>query len=95
MSLDRDTVARVATLARIKVAEADLPRLASELSAIVAFVEQLNEVDTTGVAPMVSAVHQKLKSRADRVTEPDQRALVLANAPEADAGFFTVPKVVE
>lgn len=95
MSLDRATVARVATLARIKVAEEDLPALASELNAIVAFVEQLNEVDTSDVEPMVSVVHTRLAMRADVVTEPDRRAAVLANAPDHTTSFFTVPKVVE
>jgi aspartyl-tRNA(Asn)/glutamyl-tRNA(Gln) amidotransferase subunit C len=95
MSLDKATVAKIAHLARIKVPEADQEHLAGELSNILHFVEQLDEVDTQGVAPMTSVVAQQLRRRADQVTDGNYRDKVLANAPEATEGFFTVPKVVE
>ncbi len=95
MSLDKATVAKIAHLARIKVPEADQEHLAGELSNILHFVEQLDEVDTQGVAPMTSVVAQHLRRRADQVTDGNYRDKVLANAPEATEGFFTVPKVVE
>ena len=95
MSLDPKTVARVATLARIRVPEADLAPLAEELSHIVSWIEQLDEVDTSGVEPMTSAVHMKLPMRDDAVTDGGRREAVLANAPQPTEAFFTVPKVVE
>jgi aspartyl-tRNA(Asn)/glutamyl-tRNA(Gln) amidotransferase subunit C len=95
MSLDKATVAKIAHLARIKVPKADQEHLAGELSNILHFVEQLDEVDTQGVAPMTSVVAQQLRRRADQVTDGNYRDKVLANAPEATEGFFTVPKVVE
>ncbi len=95
MSLDKATVAKIAHLARIHVPEQDLAPLAGELSKIIDWVEQLNEVDTEGVPPMTSAVELALRWREDRVTDGDRADDVLANAPEADQGFFTVPKVVE
>jgi len=95
MSLDKATVAKIAHLARIKVPEADQEHLAGELSNILHFVEQLDEVDTQGVAPMTSVVAQQLRRRADQVTDGNYRDKVLANAPDAAEGFFTVPKVVE
>jgi aspartyl-tRNA(Asn)/glutamyl-tRNA(Gln) amidotransferase subunit C len=95
MSIDIDTARKVAKLARIKVEEADLPALAGELSGIVTFMEQLNEVDVTGIDPMVSVTPMRLKRRADVVTDGDIQAQVLANAPDAREGFFAVPKVVE
>jgi aspartyl-tRNA(Asn)/glutamyl-tRNA(Gln) amidotransferase subunit C len=95
MSIDKDTARRVAHLARIDVAEADLEPLAAELSGILGFMEQLNEVDVSGVEPMTSVTPMKLRWRADEVTEGEQRDRVLANAPAARGGFFTVPKVVE
>jgi aspartyl-tRNA(Asn)/glutamyl-tRNA(Gln) amidotransferase subunit C len=95
MAIDKDTARRVAHLARIEVAEADLASLADELSAILGFMEQLGEVDVSGVEPMTSVTPMKLKWRADEVTDGGKRAAVLANAPDARAGFFTVPKVVE
>ena len=95
MSIDVETAARVAKLARIKVDPASLPALAAEFSAILGFIEQLNEVDVTGVEPMTSVTPMRLPRRADVVTDGGQQAAVLANAPDAREGFFAVPKVVE
>ncbi|MFD1913914.1 Asp-tRNA(Asn)/Glu-tRNA(Gln) amidotransferase subunit GatC [Halodurantibacterium flavum] len=95
MSIDIDTARRVAKLARIKVEEGDLPALAGELSNILTFMEQLNEVDVEGVEPMTSVTPQRLKRRADVVTDGGMQEKVLSNAPDAREGFFAVPKVVE
>ena len=95
MSIDIDTARRVAKLARIRVEEADLPTLAGQLSGIVGFMEQLNEVDVTGIEPMVSVTPMRLKRRVDIVTDGDIQRQILANAPDAREGFFAVPKVVE
>ena len=95
MSIDIDTARRVAKLARIRVEEADLPKLAGQLSGILGFMEQLNEVDVTGIEPMVSVTPMRLARRADRVTDGGYPSAVLANAPDAREGFFAVPKVVE
>jgi aspartyl-tRNA(Asn)/glutamyl-tRNA(Gln) amidotransferase subunit C len=86
---------KVAKLARIRVDEADLSALAGELSGIVTFMEQLNEVDVTAIDPMVSVTPMRLKRRADVVTDGDIQRQILANAPDAREGFFAVPKVVE
>ncbi len=95
MAIDTDTARKVAKLARIRVDEADLPRVAQELSGILSFMEQLNEVDVTGIEPMVSVTPMRLKRRADGVTDGGYPAAVLKNAPDAREGFFAVPKVVE
>ncbi|MGB5870613.1 MAG: Asp-tRNA(Asn)/Glu-tRNA(Gln) amidotransferase subunit GatC [Albidovulum sp.] len=95
MSIDIDTARRVAHLARIAVKEDDLPALAGELTGIVNFMEQLNEVDVEGVEPMTSVTPMRLKRRADVVTDGDIQAQILKNAPDAREGFFAVPKVVE
>ena len=95
MSIDIVTARRVAKLARIRVEEADLPRLAEQLSGIVGFMEQLKEVDVTGIEPMVSVTPMRLKRRVDVVTDGNLQREVLANAPDAREGFFAVPKVVE
>ena len=95
MPIDKDTVAAIAQLARIDVAEHDRERIAGELSNILAWVEQLGEVDTEGVAPMTSVVEVALPRRADAVTDGGHADDILANAPERDDGFFVVPKVVE
>ena len=95
MSIDKDTAARVAKLARIKVEEEALPALAEEFNTILGFIEQLNEVDVEGVEPMTSVTPQKLKRRVDNVTDGDQQDKALSNAPDAREGFFAVPKVVE
>jgi aspartyl-tRNA(Asn)/glutamyl-tRNA(Gln) amidotransferase subunit C len=95
MSIDRDTVKRVAHLARIAVSDAEAESLKSDLNAILSFVEQLNEVDVTGVEPMTSVVDMKMKMRSDVVTEGDQADDIVANAPAGEKHFFAVPKVVE
>ncbi len=95
MVLDKATVARIATLARIKVPEAEQEHLAGELSQILNWIEQLNEIDTAGVEPMSSVVAMTLPMRDDVVTDGNCRDEILANAPAAANGFFTVPKVVE
>jgi aspartyl-tRNA(Asn)/glutamyl-tRNA(Gln) amidotransferase subunit C len=95
MSIDAATVRKVAKLARLNIAEARLEPLAGELGAIMAWIEQLGEVDTDGVEPMASAVDLKLPMREDVVTEGGDPAKVLANAPLARDNFFVVPKVVE
>jgi len=99
MSLDKATVARIATLARIKVADGDLDRMAGELQTIISWVEQLNEVDTSGVEPMTSVVEVTLPQRDDVVNDGGYADKILANAREAvregEGGYFTVPKVVE
>jgi aspartyl-tRNA(Asn)/glutamyl-tRNA(Gln) amidotransferase subunit C len=95
MSIDRATAAKVAKLARIRVEEADLPALADEFNAILGFIEQLQELNVDDVEPMVSVTPMRLPRRADVVTDGNQQAKVLANAPDAREGFFAVPKVVE
>ncbi|MFZ1727553.1 MAG: Asp-tRNA(Asn)/Glu-tRNA(Gln) amidotransferase subunit GatC [Albidovulum sp.] len=95
MSIDIDTARRVAHLARIAVKEADLPALAGELSGIVSFMEQLNEVDVAGVEPMTSVTPMRLVRREDVVTDGNIQKQILKNAPDAREGFFAVPKVVE
>ncbi|MCX7889247.1 MAG: Asp-tRNA(Asn)/Glu-tRNA(Gln) amidotransferase subunit GatC [Rhodobacteraceae bacterium] len=95
MSIDTATARKVAHLARIAVREEELPGLARELSGILSFMEQLNEVDVTGVEPMVSVTPMRLKRRADVVTDGNMPEKILSNAPDAREGFFAVPKVVE
>lgn len=95
MSLDTTTVTKIATLARLKVAEADKPQLANELSSILEFVAQLNEVDVTGIAPMTGTQAMQLRLRDDVVTDGGDTASVLSNAPQRTGDFFVVPKVVE
>lgn len=95
MSIDENTAARVAKLARIKVEPEALPALAQEFNGILGFIEQLSEVDVEGVEPMTSVTPQRLKRRVDEVTDGNQPARVMANAPDAREGFFAVPKVVE
>lgn len=95
MALDRETVKNIAFLARIKVPDAELDGLAKELSGILGWVEQLNEVDTAGVEPMTSVAEMALFKRRDEVTDGNCREKVLANAPEAERGCYAVPKVVE
>lgn len=95
MSITPDTARKVAHLARIRVAEVDLPALAGELSNILNFMEQLNEVDVDGVEPMTSVTPMRLKRRADVVDDGGMQDKILSNAPDAREGFFAVPKVVE
>ncbi len=95
MSIDKETAAKVARLARIRVDEDRLESLAGEFNAVLGFIEQLGEVDVEGVEPMVSVTPMRLKWRADVVTDGGMQDKVLSNAPDAREGFFTVPKVVE
>ena len=95
MSVDTETVRRVARLARIAVSEDELAPLAGELNSILGWVEQLNEVDVDGVEPMTSVTPMALKQRDDVVTDGDRQGDVLLNAPDAREGFYAVPKVVE
>jgi aspartyl-tRNA(Asn)/glutamyl-tRNA(Gln) amidotransferase subunit C len=95
MSIDKDTARKVAHLARIEVAEDALENLAGELSNILGFMEQLNEVDVEGVEPMTSVTPMELKRRKDVVTDGGYPDAILANAPDSREGFFAVPKVVE
>ncbi len=95
MSIDAATVRKVARLARIREPEDKLEILAAELSGILQWIEQLNEVDTDGVEPMASTEAVTLPMRDDVVTEGGDPAKVLANAPKSDRNFFVVPKVVE
>ena len=95
MAIDTDTARRVAHLARIRVAEDDLPALATELSSVLAFMEQLSEVDTDGVEPMTAVSPMPLKRREDVISDGNRQADILANAPDAREGFMAVPKVVE
>ena len=95
MAVDRATVAKIAKLARIRVPEDQLDALAGELSNILTWIEQLDELDTEGVEPMTSAVEMTLPRRADAVTDGGYADKVIANAPESAQGFFVVPKVVE
>ena len=95
MAIDVATVRKVARLARIAEPEERLASLAQELNGIIAWIEQLNEVDTEGVAPMASTEAVRLPMREDVVTDGGDPAKVLSNAPKSDRGFFVVPKVVE
>ena len=95
MPLDKATVARIATLARIRLSEAELEPLAAELSGILNWVEQLKEIDTTDVPPMTSVVEMGLPMRGDAVSDGNSREAILGNAPRTEKGFFAVPKVVE
>ncbi|KIT17510.1 Asp-tRNA(Asn)/Glu-tRNA(Gln) amidotransferase subunit GatC [Jannaschia aquimarina] len=94
-TIDRETARKVAKLARIAVPDEQLDALAGEFTAILDFVEQLQEVDVDGVEPMVSVTPMRLKRREDIVTDGNRQGDVLANAPDAREGFFAVPKVVE
>jgi len=95
MTIDKETVTKIAGLARIKVPEADQAVLAEELSNIMGWIEQLSEVDTDGVTPMTSVVEAVAPKRKDQVTDGGYPDRVIANAPDAVDGFYTVPKVVE
>ena len=95
MSVDAKTVRRVAHLARIAVAEPELEHLGGELNAILAFVEQLNEVDVAAVEPMTSVTPMAMKKRKDEVTVGDIADDIVKNAPATEDHFFVVPKVVE
>ena len=95
MSVDTDTVRRVARLARIAIDEDRVEPMADELNAILDWIEQLGEVNIDGVEPMTSVTPMALKQRDDAVTDGDRQSDILANAPDAREGFFAVPKVVE
>jgi len=95
MSVDQATVRRIAHLARIKVTDEEVPHLAEELNAILAFIEDLSSVDVEGIEPMTSVMPMQMKLRADVVSEGDRAASIMSNAPAAEDHFFVVPKVVE
>jgi aspartyl-tRNA(Asn)/glutamyl-tRNA(Gln) amidotransferase subunit C len=95
MSVDTQQVRHIATLARIAMSDGDIEAMVPELNAIIGWVEQLGEVNTEGVEPLTAVIDQKLRLRDDVVTDGDCRDAVLANAPEAQHGFFAVPKVIE
>ncbi|MEM7068974.1 MAG: Asp-tRNA(Asn)/Glu-tRNA(Gln) amidotransferase subunit GatC [Pseudomonadota bacterium] len=95
MSVDLDTVKRVAKLARIAIDDARAEKMQGELNAILGFVEQLNEVDVDGVEPMTSVVETEMRQRKDEVTDGNKVADVTLNAPASEDGFFMVPKVIE
>ena len=95
MSIDKNTVTKIARLARIKVEEGEKDRLAGELSNILKMIEELGAVNTDGVEPLTSVVQMEMYERADAVTDGGIPDKILSNAPESTAGFFVVPKVVE
>ena len=95
MSVDADTVRRIAHLARIAVGEGEVAHLQGELNAILAWVEQLQAVDVAGVEPMTSVTPMKMKMRTDGVTDGGKPEDIVKNAPQSDDNFFLVPKVVE
>jgi aspartyl-tRNA(Asn)/glutamyl-tRNA(Gln) amidotransferase subunit C len=95
MSVDEKTVRRIAHLARIAVGEDEVAHLQGELNAILAFVDQLSEVDCQGVDPMTSVTPMEMKKRADKVTDGGIAEDVLRNAPAREGSYFLVPKVVE
>jgi aspartyl-tRNA(Asn)/glutamyl-tRNA(Gln) amidotransferase subunit C len=95
MSVDAATVRRIAHLARIAVTDAEVPHLRGELNAMLAFVEQLSEVDIEGVEPMTSVMPMEMKKRPDVVTDGEIADDIVRNAPATEAHFFLVPKVVE
>jgi len=95
MSVDADTVRRIAHLARIKVTDDEIEHLQGELNTILAFFEQLSEVDVEGVEPMTSVTPMRMKKRPDEVTDGGDPEAVLSNAPAREDNFFLVPKVVE
>jgi aspartyl-tRNA(Asn)/glutamyl-tRNA(Gln) amidotransferase subunit C len=95
MSVDTATVKKVAALARIAITDEDASRLAPELSNILDWIEQLGEVDTAGVEPMTAVIPNHLRLRDDVVTDGGIRDQLMANAPQGEHGFFTVPKVIE
>jgi len=95
MSVTNDQVRHIAKLARIAMSDEEIARLAPELNNILGWVEQLAEVNTDGVEPLTAVIDQKLRLREDVVNDGDIRDDILANAPEAQHGFFAVPKVIE
>ncbi len=95
MSLDPATIRRIAKLARIRVTEEQVAPLQAQLNGILGWIEQLNEVDVDGVAPLTGGADMAMRLREDRVTDGGMAEQVLANAPDRVGAFFTVPKVVE
>jgi len=95
MSVTNEQVRHIARLARIAMSEEEIERLAPELNNILSWVEQLDEVDTAGIEPLTAVIDQKLRLRDDEVTDGNIRDEILANAPDAQHGFFAVPKVIE
>lgn len=95
MSIDRNTVLKVAKLARLEVPEQDIDRRQREMSGILGWIDQLQSVDTSGVEPLANVANITLKQREDVVTDGNCREAVLANAPDSFGGFFAVPKIVE
>jgi aspartyl-tRNA(Asn)/glutamyl-tRNA(Gln) amidotransferase subunit C len=95
MSVDTKQVRHIAKLARIAMSDAEVEAMVPELNNILSWVEQLGEVNTDGVEPLTAVIDNKLRLRDDAVTAGDQRDDILANAPDAQHGFFAVPKVIE
>ena len=95
MSVDQQIVRKIAALARIAMTDAEVDAMAPELNNILGWIEQLGEVDTAAVAPMTAVIPNSLRLREDAVTDGDVRDAVLKNAPQAEHGFFAVPKVIE
>ena len=95
MSIDTATVRHIARLARIALSDAEIEAMVPELNNILGWVEQLGEVDTDGVEPLTAVIENRLRLRDDAVTQGDCRDAILANAPDAEHGFFAVPKVIE
>ena len=95
MSIDKETVKKIASLSRIAITESEADAFVPELNQILGWVEQLGEVDTSKVEPMTAVIPNKLRLREDVVTDGEIREKILANAPIAEHGFFAVPKVIE
>lgn len=95
MSVDKETVKKIASLSRIAITEAEADALVPELNNILGWVEQLGEVDCKNVEPMTAVIPNKLRLRKDEITDGGIREKILANAPVAEHGFFGVPKVIE
>ena len=95
MSISRQDIEKVALLARLQLTEDEIAKMSTELTQIVGYVDQLGEVNTDGVEPLTAVIEQKLRLREDSVTDGNCREDVLANAPDAQHGFFAVPKVIE
>jgi aspartyl-tRNA(Asn)/glutamyl-tRNA(Gln) amidotransferase subunit C len=95
MSVSSEQVRHIAKLARIAMSDEEIDRLVPELNNILGWVEQLGEVNTEGVEPLTAVIDQKLRLRDDAVTDGDRRDDILANSPDAEHGFFAVPKVIE
>lgn len=95
MSVDANTVRKIASLARIAVTDGEVEAMVPEFNAILGWIEQLSEADTEGVAPLAAVIPNTLRLREDVVTDGNRRDEILKNAPQAEHGFFAVPKVIE